>query len=134
MTDSEKTVRDEIRQAMLEMLDIDIDNPDDSEEPGITLPRDENYDDALNKVLFSRWKNASEREQEILVFRYGLAGGEKHSEEETAAAYGVVNKEVRQIEFKVFGHRQRGSNAEKLREHFKRLKEKKQKREWKYQW
>lgn len=133
MTDSEKACREEVRQAVLETLGIDIDDPDDSDEPGFTLPRDESYKDALKKELFGRWMKAAEREQEILVFRYGLANGKIHSEEETAAAYGVDRKEIRQIEFKVFGHRQRVLNAEKLRDYIIKLKEKKQ-RGWKYQW
>lgn len=131
-TDEEK-IGNDIRQAMLELFGIDIDDPDDSDETGVTLPHEENYDDALKKELFSRWKNASEQEQEILAFRYGLANGVLHSEEETAEAYGADRKEVRQIEFKVFGRRQRGTNAEKLREYVNKLREKKQ-RVWKYQW
>ena len=133
MTTEEERIRAEVRQAMLETLGIDIDDPDDSDELGIDLARDENYELALKKELFARFRNAEDREQEILVFRYGLENGEMHSEEETTEMYGVDRKEVRQIEFKVFGHRQRGTNAEKLRNHINKLREKTQ-RGWKYQW
>lgn len=137
MTADETKLREHIRQAMLEALGIDIDSPDDSDEPGFSLPKDKNYTHALQKELFARWKNVDEREQEILVFRYGLANGESHSENETAELYGITGKEVRQIEFKVFGHRRRGYNAYMLREYICQLRlkeEEKRGREWKYQW
>ena len=47
-TDKE-ILRNDIRQAMLDTFGIDIDNPDDSDEPGATLPHDKDYDDALKK-------------------------------------------------------------------------------------
>ena len=133
MTEDIARLHEEVRQALLISSGIDIDNPDDSDEPGITLPHDENFDDALKRELYERWKNASEHEQEILVYRYGLAGGDSHSLEETADLFSVSKNEVRQTEFKVFGHRQRSLNAEKLRRYFSSLREKKQRR-WKYQW
>lgn len=125
------------RAAMWETLEIDIDNPDDSDEPGYSLPQDENFDIMLKKELFNRWKNAPENEQEILVYRYGLSNGIIHSEAQTAELYGISGKEVRRMEFRVFGHRQRSCNAEKLREYIGELrkeKEKKSKKGWKYQW
>ena len=133
MKADEERIIEEIRQALLKVLGIDIDDPDDSDEPGFSLPHDENYEDALKKELFNRWKKASDLEQEILVYHYGLASGEMHSEEETASLFGVDRKEIRQIEFKVFGHRQRALNVEKLRDYINELREKKQ-RGWKYQW
>ena len=133
MTEDIAKLHEEARQALLISSGIDIDHPDDSDEPGITLPHDENYDDALKKELYDRWKNASEHQQEILVYRYGLASGDSHSLEETAELFGVSINEVRQTEFKVFGHKQRSLNAEKLRQYFCKLREKKQSR-WKYQW
>ena len=131
------TTHEWFRAVMLERLGIDIDDPDDSDEPGYSLPRDENYDIMLKKELFARWKNAPENEQDILVYRYGLSNGIVHSEAQTAEVYGVSGKEVRWAEFRVFGHRQRSCNAEKLREYIKELrreKERKSKTGWKYQW
>ena len=101
------TTHEWFRAVMLERLGIDIDDPDDSDEPGYSLPRDENYDIMLKKELFARWKNAPEKEQDILVYRYGLSNGIVHSEAQTAEVYGVSGKEVRWAEFRVFGHRQR---------------------------
>lgn len=125
------------RAVIWEILEIDIDNPDDSAEPGYSLPQDENYDLMLKKELFARWKNAPRNEQEILVYRYGLSDGLIHSEAQTAAMYGISGKEVRRMEFGVFGHRKRSCNAERLREYIKELrreKERKSETGWKYQW
>lgn len=124
-----------VRAAMMEILGIDIDNPDDSDEPGYSLPQNEQYDVLLKRELLDRFKKLSDSEQEILVYRFGLASGKPQSEAETAELYNIDGKEVRQIEFKAFGHRQRGINAEKLREHFNELRRKKEiKNGWKYQW
>ena len=122
-----------IRKAMIEMFDIDINNPDDSNEPGYSLPKDAQFDDLLKKELFKRWKNVSKQEQEILVYRFGLSNGVLHTEAETSELYRISPKEVRQAEFKVFGRRQRSLNAEKLREYISELRKKRRKNSWKYQ-
>ena len=121
MAESDKEIKEYVRQVILETMDIN-------------LAHDKFYEEALKKELFERWKKIEKCEQEILSYRYGLISGERHTEKETGEQFGIEPKVVRQIEFKVLGRRQRALNAEKLDEYLRKLREKEEKRRWKYQW
>jgi RNA polymerase primary sigma factor len=67
---------------------------DESVEPPQQLVDELFKSERIDKML----SYVDEREREILMLRFGLRGGEKHTLEEVAKSFGITRERVRQIE------------------------------------
>jgi RNA polymerase primary sigma factor len=86
-------------------LDAPIGNDDDSSEVGeiigdhrIRTPFDELEDSQLKEEVESLLDRLDDREQQILIYRFGLEGEEVETLEEVGDRFGITRERVRQIQ------------------------------------
>lgn len=70
------------------------------EDPSIPSPELESYREAIREGLQDILRTLSEREREVIEYRFGLADGRQRTLEEVGQFFGVTRERIRQIETK----------------------------------